>query len=165
LFHPNIRIPLCFSLFRPNNTFINARIVEYGVPIFHLSLKLVWIYVQDHRVSSVRSDVNFCITLGRTRAAKDVAAMMRGHEPVKVFSSFGDLGDTLIHQMPAMQLMGGGELVLYPVDNSKVREPWTRKKVERVRTFFESLGRKSVRFEDKPEGIVLDQWRTIITLG
>lgn len=140
---------------------VNARIVEYGVPIFHLSPELVWIYFQDqcfkHKIGR-----KFLHYAGAATGDKDVAAMMRGHEPVKVFSSFGDLGDT-IYQMPAMQLMGGGELVFYPV-NSKVREPWTRKKVEQVRSFFESLPYvKSVRFENKPEGIVLDQWRTIIT--
>lgn len=75
-----------------------------------------------------------------------------------IYSSFGDLGDTL-YCMTVMTQMGAGELVLYPAPG-RCREPYSVEKVERVRGFFEQQSYvTSVRFAEKPQGTVLDKWR------
>jgi predicted O-methyltransferase YrrM len=80
----------------------------------------------------------------------------------EVFSSAGDLGDT-IYQLPTMRQLAGGkpfELVLYSESSWHVRQAWTPESFERVRSFLQSQPYiKSVRFAAKPDGIVIDHWR------
>lgn len=77
---------------------------------------------------------------------------------MNVYSHAGDLGDLIGSLATIRQLTDTAELVLYPADF--VREPWTPAKVERCRSFFEHQEYiTGVRYADRPEGIVLDEWR------
>jgi hypothetical protein len=77
-------------------------------------------------------------------------------EPSTTASHFGDLGDT-IYALPIMRRLGISDLVLYP-GPGRVREPYTADKVERVASFFQGQPLR-VRYQERPEGVVLDQWR------
>jgi len=78
---------------------------------------------------------------------------------MNIFSSAGDLGD-LIYQLPTIQSLGGGSLNLHTQNQFYIRQPWTQKSVSCVTSFLLSQPYISdVKFSNKPEGIVIDDWR------
>lgn len=81
-------------------------------------------------------------------------------------SHYGDLGDLIYHfAVIAYLTQGEADVVLYPCPaNQKgktvVREPFTIQKVLKCISFLELQPYvRRVRFEPKPEGIILDEWR------
>lgn len=75
----------------------------------------------------------------------------------KVFSSDGDLGDTL-YSLPTVKMLGGGKLILF---KAGVREPYTPEKVDTIRPLLERQPYiTSVEYADHPSGLNLQQWRS-----
>jgi hypothetical protein len=84
----------------------------------------------------------------------------QSYAAVPTVSHAGDIGDTLAALASFNALYpAGAHLVLYSAPGM-VREPYSPSKVERLRSFLELQPYiRSVRYQDQPEGVVLDEWR------
>jgi hypothetical protein len=75
-------------------------------------------------------------------------------------STGGDLGDDLVLLASLKNLKEPTDLVLHPL--ARVREPYTREKVNKIKTFLRRQSYiQSVRYADTPEGWDSNGWRDV----